>query len=80
MDAEKEQEVAECEDIDMLHPEFAHLNPDELTIEENGEQAKKSFRRIELKKQDQILEETRQLGRYQKQALHVAINMLKILY
>ena len=35
LDVEKEQEIAECEDIDGIHPDFAHLNPDELAIEDN---------------------------------------------
>ena len=36
-------------------------------------QAKRSFRKIELKTKDQILEGTRTLDKYQKEALHITL-------
>ena len=52
LDAEKEQEIAECQDTDDMHTDFVHLNSDEL--------------KIELKSKDQILEETRNLTNIKK--------------
>ena len=33
LDAEKEQEILECQDAENMHPNFTHLNPDELDIQ-----------------------------------------------
>ena len=68
LDAEKEQEILECQDAEYMHPDFTHLNPDELDIQRNVTQIKKSFRHIEMKDKDQILEETRRLDKYQKKS------------
>ena len=73
LDPEKEQEIVDCQEIDNIHPDFVQLNPDELDIESPMEQISKSFRKIEIKTNEQILEETRKLDTHQKEALHMAI-------
>ena len=44
-----------------------------MEFENNINQIKKTLRRIEIKSADQILMEARNLDKYQKKALHVAI-------
>ena len=66
--------LAMCRDSDETpHPDFEHLNPDELEFENNVTQIKKSLRTIELKTPDEILNDARKLDEFQKKALHVAI-------
>ena len=75
LDAEQEKEIAECfENEESLHPDFEHLNPDDIDIESNTNQIKKTLKRIERKTPDEILKDARKLAIYQKKALHVAIN------
>ena len=74
LDAEQEREILECLGDEELHPNFAHVNPDDLEIESNIKQIKKTLKRIERKSPDEILEEARKLDKFQKRALHVAIN------
>ena len=74
LDPEKEQEIEDCQDIDSIHPDFIQLNPDDLDSESPIEQISKSFRKIEIKTKEQILEESRKLDTYQKEALHMAIS------
>jgi hypothetical protein len=52
---------------------FSQVNPDDLESEDNLDRNKKTFRNIEIKTNDEILEEARQLDKFQKQVLHVAI-------
>ena len=74
LDPEQEKEIIECtEDVDDIHPDFAHLNPDEQEFENNLNQVKKTLRRIELRSDDELLKEARNLDKYQKKALHVAV-------
>ena len=74
LDPEQEKEIIECtEDVDELHPDFVHLNPDELEFENNLNQIKKTLRRIEVRPEDEILKEARNLDKYQKKALHIAV-------
>jgi len=73
LDAEKEQEMLECQDVESMHPDFTHLDPDELDLQSNVTQIKKTFRHIEMKSKDQILEETRLLDKYQKKALNITL-------
>ena len=74
LDPQHEQEILECqEEEDLLHPDFVQVNPDNLESEDNLVQMKKTFRKIQLKTNDEILEEARHLDKFQKQVLHVAI-------
>ena len=56
------------------HPDYAHLNPEDFEIDNNLKQVKTSFRKIQLKTNDERLEEARQLDQFQKKALNVALN------
>ena len=74
LDPELEREVIECRDSDETpHPDFEHLNPDELEFENNVTQIKKSLRTIEIKTADEMLNDARNLDEFQKKALHVAV-------
>ena len=64
-------------DEDLLHPEFLQVNPDDLEIENNLVQVKRTLRRIEHKTADDILKEARNLDEFQKKALHVALNYIQ---
>ena len=74
LDPQHEQEILECQtEEDFLHPDFVQVNPDNLEINDNLVQIKKTFRNIEIKTPDEILTETRQLDDFQKKVLHIAI-------
>jgi energy-coupling factor transporter ATP-binding protein EcfA2 len=75
LDPEKEMEISDCQDNeDLLHSDFLQVNPDNLEIENNLIQVKRTLRKIEHKTADVILKEARNLDEFQKKALHVAIN------
>jgi energy-coupling factor transporter ATP-binding protein EcfA2 len=59
---------------DMLHPDFVQLNPDDLEIDTNLKQVRKTLRQIQIKTDDERLENSRQLDHFQKKALNVAVN------
>ena len=49
LDPELEKEILECQDEEnLLHPDFVHLNPDELDLESNVLQTKKTVRTIDI--------------------------------
>ena len=74
LDPEQEQEIIECNDgDDDMHPDFFQVNPDDLEVENNLMQAKRTLRRIERKSPDEILKEARNLDKFQKSALSVAV-------
>ena len=74
LDPEYEQDVHECQgEEDLLHPDYVQVNPDDFEIDDKTSQVKKTFRTIELKTSDEILNEARKLDKFQKKALHVAI-------
>ena len=76
LDPEHQQENEECEvGEEEIVPEFAHLNPDEIDFDNNIEQAKRTVGKIQIKTADERLEEARKLDKYQKSALHVAVNI-----
>ena len=75
LDPEHQQENEECEvGEEEIVPEFAHSNPDEIDFDNNIEQAKRTVGKIQIKTADERLEEARKLDKYQKSALHVAVN------
>ena len=74
LDPEQEKEIMECNDgDDEMHPEFSQLNPDDFEFENNLTQVKRTLRRIEIKTADELLEEARNLDKFQKKALHIAV-------
>ena len=80
LDPELEKGNLECQDeIENIHPDFVQVNPDDLDIEDNVTQVKKTLRSIEIKSADEILEEARKLDKFQKKILHVAIKFAQTL-
>ena len=79
LDSEKEQEVVECQDISDLdaHPDFVQVDPDELDIDSNLTQIRKTFRNIEEKTYDDIVKEARNLDEFQKSALNIIIEYVQ---
>ena len=74
LDPEKEKEIADCNDgDDEMHPAFLQLNPDDFEFQDNSAQVRKTIRRIENKTSDELLQDARNLDKFQKKALHVAI-------
>ena len=74
LDPENEQENEECNDgEDQLHPDFVHLNPDDYDFEKDTHQVKRSFRKIQVKTAEERLEDARKLDKFQKKALHIAV-------
>ena len=79
LDSEKEQEVVECQDISDLdaYPDFVQVDPDELDIDSNLTQIRKTFRNIEEKTCDDIVKEARNLDEFQKSALNIIIEYVQ---
>ena len=79
LDAEMEQEIQECHESEGNddHPDFIHLNPDELEVDANLAQVRKSFRQIEIRTADEILKEARGLDEFQKKALHIIVDFIQ---
>ena len=74
LDPEQEKEIVECEDgDDQMHPDFVQVNPDDFDFESNLNQVKRTLRRLEIKTAEQILQEARNLDKFQKKALHIAV-------
>ena len=74
LDPEQEKENSECQDEEeIIHPDFCHLNPDDLEGDNNLQQIKKMTRNIKVNSADERLQAARRLDRFQKQALHTAI-------
>ena len=75
LDPELEQEIEECMlGEEQIHPDFAQLNPDDLEVNNNMKQVKRTLRKIQIKTADERLEEARKLDQYQKKALTVAVD------
>ena len=56
-----------------MHPDYVQMNPDNFEFENNVKQIKKTWKNIEVKSPDEILREARNLDRFQKMVLHIAI-------
>ena len=67
--------IEDCQESEEIpHPDFIQLNPDQLEMDNNVKQVKRTFRNIEIKTADERLEEARQLDQFQKKALTVAVD------
>ena len=74
LDPTLEQDILDCQDHEeIIHPDFVQVNPDDIDLQENTNQSKRTFRSIEMKTLDEILEEARYLDKYQKKVLHSAL-------
>ena len=70
LDPEKEKEIADCNyGDDEMHPEFLQLNPDDFEFQDNSAQVRKTIRRIENKTSDELLQDARNLDKFQKKSL-----------
>ena len=49
------------------------MDPDNFDLQENANKSKRTFRSIEMKTLDEILEEARYLDKFQKKVLHIAL-------
>ena len=78
LDPELEKEKLENEDGEELpHPDYVQINPDDLDMENNMTQIRKLIRTIELKSADDMLKDARNLDRFQKVVLHIAIKFVQ---
>ena len=60
LDPEGEQEKVDCEyDGIMLHPDFEHLNPEDLDIQDERKGSEKQFKPIEIEDRDMLLKKQR---------------------
>ena len=74
LDPEQEQEIVDCqEEEETMHPDFLHLDPENIEDESNVQQIKRMTRNIQEKTADEMLDDARKLDFYQKKALHIAI-------
>ena len=74
LDPQLEQDLLECQDEEeLIHPDFLEDDPDDIEIDKNVVQIKKTLRTVEIRTADQILHEARQLDKYQKKVLNIAI-------
>ena len=57
LDAEMEQEILECQELDEneKHPDFVELNPEDFEFESNVTQIRRTLRKIEINTADEIL-------------------------
>ena len=74
LDPEQEKEVLECQEgEEIIHPDFTHLDPDELEVNDNFQQIRKMTRNIQINSANERLQAARRLDIYQKQALHISL-------
>jgi hypothetical protein len=82
LDPEKEQEIVDAEEEDEEeHPEYLHIDPDQVNSETKEEEnkLKKVFRVIEIPTNQARLEEARQLDKMQRYVLSVGLGYAKAL-
>ena len=70
LDAGGEQEIADCELEELeMHPEYEHLNPDELDIQDKASKHQKTYRLIQVDTLPVLREKTRGLDFYQRKTV-----------
>ena len=80
LDPEGEQELGDCDlDGQILHPDFQHLNPDDLSIQEEKKGFEKQFKPIEVDDLSILREKTRTLDFYQKKVVEKGIQYARLL-
>ena len=74
LDAEGEQEIADCEQEDLLlHPDYEHINPEDLHITEQTSKFEKVYRPIVVDDLKLLKEKTRSLDFYQRKVIERGI-------
>ena len=70
LDPEGEQEIEECRNENLfMHPDYEHLNPEELNLTETSPKHEKVYRQIELDEINVLKEKTRKLDFCQKKVI-----------
>ena len=74
MDPENEQDKDDCEiEDEEAHPEFGHLDPNELGIDEtNKVQKEKMFKPVDVGNIEDLRQQTKKLDKYQKYIVELA--------
>ena len=76
LDPEGEQEIEECINENLyLHPDYEHLDPDELNLQEETIRHEKVYRPIEVDNIDVLKEKTRKLDVNQKRVIEKGIQL-----
>ena len=80
LDPTLEQDILDCsEDEDLIHPDYVQVNPDDLEMESNFNQVRKTLKNIESKTADEMLNDARQLDKFQKIVLYITIKFAQTL-
>ena len=80
MDPTGQQEKEDCEiDGQILHPDFHHLNPDDLDLPESLKTHSKQFQAIELDEKNVLLDKTRKLDKFQKKVIDRGVQYSRLL-
>ena len=80
LDPEGEQEIIDCElEGQILHPDFDHLNPEDLSFEPTVKALEKRFKAIEVEERTILLQKTRNLDFYQRKVVEKGIQYARSL-
>ena len=78
LDAAAEQENAECEEeIEEIHPDYIHLDIENLEIKEKSENISNIYRRIGIPDINELKTTTRQLDPFQRNVIDIGIKYAK---
>ena len=78
LDAAAEQENDDCqEELEELHPEYLHLDPDNYEEIETNTKQQSIYRHIDLPNIHTLKEKTRQLDPYQRRVIDIGIKYAK---
>ena len=80
MDPQGEQDRYECElDGQVMHPDFEHLNPDFLNLQNEKQVGERQFKPIEVDDINILCEKTRKLDFHQRKVVEKGINYARCL-
>ena len=65
LDPTLEQELQDLDEEETVHPDFTHINPDEIEIEQNLAQTRQTLKHIQIKSKEELLDESRKLDQFQ---------------
>ena len=75
LDPQGQQELEDCElEGQLLHPDFEHLNPEYLGIQEENGCIEKCFKPIEIDEKSVLLEKTKNLDFFQRKVVERGIS------
>ena len=77
LDPALQQDNADCEEEVMSeHPDFLHVDPDQITTDENV-RIKSIYRKIEIPSDQELKETTRRLDKHQKEVVNILVMYAK---